>query len=299
VFRVLQGLSAGGGRVVGQAIVRDLHGGPAAQRLMSHITMVFGLAPAVAPVIGGYLQATLGWRSVFFFMMSIALILLVACYFLLPESLHKESRVAFHPATLAKNYWIALRHRQFPACALAVAFAFGGMALYVSSAASFVIHILHEPETAFAWLFLPMIGGMVMGSALGGRLAHRVHPTVTLSYGFACMAIAVAANLLYNALFVAAVPWAVLPIFVYTFGVGLAMPNMMLMALDLFPKMRGMASSLVNFVQMLVFSLISGVIAPLLFDSAMKLAIGELVCFVLAGACWWIGMRPGKHGKPD
>lgn len=296
-FRVLQGLSAGAGRVIGQAIVRDRFSGPAAQRLMSHIIMVFGLAPAIAPVIGGYLQVTFGWRSIFVFLTALGLILFIACHRFLQESLPQESRIRFHPVTLAENYWSAIRHPQFLARTLASGFAFGGLALYISSAASFVINILHLPETAFAWLFAPVIGGMVLGSALGGRLAHRVKPTVVLRYGFASMAIAAIVNLLYNRFFPAAIPWAVLPVMLYTFGLGLSMPAMSLMTIDLFPKLRGLAASLLSFVQMLIFSLISGVIAPMLFDSAFKLAEGVFGCYVLAIVCWRIGTWPMGEGS--
>lgn len=289
VFRVLQGLSAGAGRVIGQAIVRDRFAGAAAQRLMSHITMVFGLAPAIAPVIGGYLHVIFGWRSVFIFMTALGIALLIASYRFLHESLPRESRIQFHPVTLAANYWAAIRHPQFLVMSLALGFAFGGLGLYISSAAGFVINILHLPETAFAWLFMPMIGGMMLGAALGARLAYSVKPSVMLRYGFSCMAIAAIANLIYNRFFLAAIPWAILPIMLYTLGLGLGMPVMSLKTLDLFPKLRGLAASLLSFVQMLIFSLVSGVVAPMLFDSAFKLAEGMFGCFALSAICWRIG----------
>lgn len=293
-FRVLQGLSAGGGRVVSQAVIRDRFSGAAAQRLMAHITMVFGLAPALAPVLGGYLHVAFGWRSTFIFMALFGLALMLACMRFLPESLPVASRVRLHPATLAGNYWNALRHPQFLSRALAVAMAFGGQALYIASAPHFVITILHLPETAFAWLFVPMIGGMVSGSALSARLAHRMPAATVLRLGFVFMGVAVAINLAYTALFVASVPWAVVPVMLYTFGVGVSLPPMSLMALDLFPEKRGLAASLLSFVQMLVFSLVSGVLAPWLFDSAFKLAGGVLFCFVLCLICWAFGMRAGR-----
>ena len=101
----------------------------------------------------------------------------------------------------------------------------------------------------------------------------------------------------YNRFFSAAVPWAVLPVMLYTFGLGLSMPGMSLMTLDLFPKLRGLAASLLNFVQMLIFSLISGVVAPMLFDSAFKLAAGIFRCYVLAAVCWSIGTWPIEKGQ--
>lgn len=294
-FRVLQGLSAGGGRVVTQAVIRDCFSGPAAQRLMANITMVFGLAPAIAPVLGGYLHVTFGWRSIFVFMAVFSVALAVASVRFIPESLPVESRVRFHPSTLAANYWDALRHPQFLARALAVGLAFGGQALYIASAPPFVMTILHLPETAFAWLFVPMIAGLAGGSAVSARLAHRIPATKVLRLGFVCMGVAVAVNLAYTALFVAAVPWAVGPVMLYTFGVGLSLPAMSLMTLDLFPSRRGMAASLLSFVQMLIFSIVSGVLAPLLFDSAFKLAGGVLLCLMLCLACWAFGTRAAKN----
>ncbi len=284
--RVLQGLSAGGGMVIGQAIVRDRFAGAAAQRVLSHVTMVFGLAPALAPVIGGYLHVTFGWRSVFLFMAAIGLALLAASAALLTESLPRDARVPFQPRTLAGRYWAALRRPRFLPRALAVGFAFGGLGLYIASAASFVLRILHLSETAFAWLFVPMIGGMVTGAAIGARLAHRVPAATVLRAGRAGMATAALTNLAYGALATPAVPWAVLPIMLYTVGLGLALPGMSLAALDLLPQARGLAASLLTFVQMLIFSVISGVVAPLLFDSALKLAIGVLACATLSAGCW-------------
>lgn len=291
VFRVFQGLTASAGRVIGQAIIRDRFEGEAAHRLMSYVMMVFGLAPAIAPVLGGYLHVAFGWRSVFVFMAGLGFILLLATHRSLGESLPREKRTRFHPVTLARNYGTALRHRTFVARALAVGFAFGGLGLYISSAASFVINILHLPETAFAWLFLPMIGGMVGGSALSSRLGARMRPRALLGAGFACMGIAAGVNLAYNVFLAAAVPWAVVPIMLYTLGLGFTMPAMMLAALDIFPTMRGMAASLVSSVQMLMFSLVSGVIAPMLFDSALKLAEGVAVLFLLTIIAWASGVR--------
>ena len=73
----------------------------------------------------------------------------------------------------------------------------------------------------------------------------------------------------------------------------LALPGMTMSTLDIFPQMRGLAASLQNFVQMLVFALVSGFVAPLLFDSAFKLALGQAWAVVLAAAFWWLGSRKG------
>jgi DHA1 family bicyclomycin/chloramphenicol resistance-like MFS transporter len=289
--RALQGLAAGSGSVIGQAIVQDRFSGAQAQRMMSHIMMVFGLAPAIAPVLGGWLHVTFGWRATFVFLAVFGALMIVACLRLLPESLPVEKRHAFHPVSIAKNYLMVLRHTRFLLLSLSVGLAFGGLSLYIGSAANFVIEILHLPETAFAWLFIPLIGGSVIGSAWSGKRASKYTPDRMKWTGYACMALACVLNVGYNALFPAVLPWAVLPLALFTFGLAVAAPAIQVSALGLFPHHRGLASSMLSFIQMMSFALVSGLVAPLLFGSAFKLACGVTVGLVLSFVCWQLSKR--------
>ncbi|CDG82440.1 multidrug effflux MFS transporter [Janthinobacterium agaricidamnosum] len=286
--RVLQGLAAGAGSVVSRAVVQDRFSGAEAQKILSQIMMVFGLAPAIAPILGGWLQVSFGWRSVFWFLTAFGIIMMVTVYRALPESLPKPERHAFHLNVIAGNYWKVLRHRQFLLLSVAVGAAFSGFALYIGSAAYFIMNILHLPETAFAWLFIPLISGMVFGSALSGKLAHRYHQNQLIWSAFGLMLAAAAINIGYNHVFTAAVPWAVLPLFLYSFALSLAMPPMSLIALNHFPNNNGLAASLQSFIQMLIFALVSGLVAPLLFDSALNLAYGVMGGLLVALGCWML-----------
>jgi DHA1 family bicyclomycin/chloramphenicol resistance-like MFS transporter len=287
--RAAQGLAAGAGSVIGQAVVQDRFSGAQAQKMMSHIMMVFGLAPAIAPVLGGWLHVVFGWRATFVFLALFGAAMIALCWRLLPESLAPEKRHAFHPAAIARNYLKVLRHPQFLLLSLSVGLTFGGLSLYIGSAANFVLEILHLPETAFAWLFIPLISGMVAGSAWGGKRAVKWSPARVTWIGYGTMTVAAVVNIGYNALFTAAVPWAVLPLFVYTFGLAVAMPAIQVGALALFPDNRGLASSMLSFIQMMSFALVSGLVAPLLFDSAFKLACGVAVGLVLSFVAWRCG----------
>ncbi|MGV7206890.1 multidrug effflux MFS transporter [Oxalobacteraceae bacterium A2-2] len=293
--RIVQGLAAGAGSVVGRAIVQDRFEGAAAQKILSHIMMVFGLAPAIAPVLGGWLQVTHGWRSIFWFLAAFAVLMMVAVQRWLPESLPPARRHAFHPGVIAANYWKVLRHRQFLLLAVALGMSFSGFALYIGSAAYFVMNILRLPETAFAWMFIPLISGMVLGSALSAKFAHRYTPRAQVWTGYALMALSTAANVGYNYLYAAEVPWAVLPLFGYAFAMALTMPPMTLMAMNHFPDNSGLAASLQSFVQMLLFAAVSGLVAPLLFDSAFKLACGVAVGLAIATVALVLALpRDGK-----
>jgi DHA1 family bicyclomycin/chloramphenicol resistance-like MFS transporter len=209
-------------------------------------------------------------------------LMFVVCLRALPESLPPESRHLFHPAPITANYLKVLRHSRFVLLVLSMGIAAAGFSLYIGSAASFVMTILHLPETAFAWMFIPMIGGMMLGAIVAARAAARLAPTQIIRWGYGLMIVAAVWNVSYNYVFAASVPWAVLPLALYAFGLSLATPAFTIMALDLFPDNRGLAASLQSFIQMLIFALVSGLIAPLLFDSGFKLACGVLGALVLS-----------------
>ncbi|GGB87559.1 multidrug effflux MFS transporter [Pseudoduganella buxea] len=284
--RVLQGLASGAGSVVGRAIVQDRFSGADAQKILGHIMMVFGLAPALAPILGGWLQVSYGWRSIFWFLALFGVVMLVAVWRWLPESLAPKDRHPFHFRTIAGNYLMVLRHRQFLLLSVALGVAFGGFALYIGSAAYFVMHILQLPETSFAWLFIPLVAGMVVGSAVSGKVAHRYAQSTLIWVAYGGMALAALVNVAYTWWFTATVPWAVLPLFFYSLALALAMPPLSLIALNHFPQHSGLAASMQSFIQMTLFALVSGLVAPLLFDSAFKLACGVLGCLAVSLLAW-------------
>jgi DHA1 family bicyclomycin/chloramphenicol resistance-like MFS transporter len=294
--RALQGLAAGSGTVLGQAIVQDRFSGTQAQKMLSHIMMVFGLAPAIAPVLGGWLHVHFGWRATFVFLALFGSLMIVLCLRLVPESLPVEKRHAFHPVAIARNYLMVLKHARFLLLSLSVGLAFGGLSLYIGSAANFVMEILHLPETAFAWLFIPLIGGSVIGSAWSGKRTSRYTPARMKWIGFGCMALACVLNVGYTALFVPQIPWAVLPLAVFTFGLAVAAPALQVGALGLFPHHRGLAASMLSFIQMMTFALVSGLVAPLLFGSAFKLACGVTVGLVLSFCSWQLSAKVTEEG---
>lgn len=285
-FRGLQGLSAGAGIVIGRAIIRDSFEGHAAQRLMSLVTLIFGVAPAIAPVIGGWLQAWFGWRPVFAFLVVYSAVLLVACHARLPETLPRDERQRFAPGPLARNYWTLGRSVPLLLLSFAVALNFCGFFLYILSAPAFIYNLLGLKETQFAWLFAPGIAGVMIGAYLSGKLAGRLTPVRTVGAGYAVMFGAVAFNLAYCAVAEPALPWSVAPVMMYTVGMALAMPSLTLLGLDLFPKNRGLAASLQGFQHSLLSAVTAGVISPLLSHSAITLALGMGTFAFTGWSCW-------------
>ena len=287
LFRALQGVSAGAGLVVGRAIIRDRFDGAEAQRLMSQITLVFGLAPAIAPVLGGLLLTAYGWRALFWTLLGLTLALLAWAAKALPETLPREARNTLHPRVLWRNYRSVLLRIDFLLLALVPALNFGALFLYIASAPVFLIDLLDVSSLGFAWLFIPMILGIMAGASLSGRLAGRTSPKRTIRLGFAIMFAGVAVNLATCWLVEPGVPWNVLPIMIFTLGSSLAAPSITLLMLDLFPSIRGMASSLQGFVQFALSGVVAGTVAPFLSHSVRALALG-MTAFTVAGLALWL-----------
>ena len=288
--RALQGVCAGAGMVVGRAVVRDLVEGPRAQRLMSHVMMVFGVAPAVAPIVGGLLVSVAGWRAIFALLAGLGMVLAIACWRWLPESLPPERRQPIHPLELMRAYRSVFADSAFIALSGAMALNFAGFFIYVLSAPVFLMQHLGLDAHAFGWFFVPTVSGMVVGSMVSGRMAGRWSQRRAIAWGYVVMAAAVAINLAVSAMLEPSLPWSLVFAPVYTFGMALAMPALSLMALDRFPLRRGLASSCQGFLQMGLNATVAGVLAPLVWSSTLGLA-GGAASLTLAGGLlfvlWW------------
>jgi len=282
-WRAMQGVTAGAGIVISRAIVRDLFDGASAQRLMSQITMMFALAPAVAPVIGGWLQTLFGWRSIFAFLVTATAILGFACWKLLPETLPPEKRQSLQPAYLGRTYLKVMTSPRFLFACAALGLNFLGFFIYVLSAPVFLMTHLGIHETGFLWLFGPAMSGLMGGSWLSGKLAGKRSPEKTIFLGYQIMLLAVIFNVSLNLALPPSLPWSVMPIFVYTLGMSLAMPCLTILALDPFPEQRGLAASCQTFFQSGANSIAAALIVPLLWGSTLSLALGMAVLMSLGG----------------
>lgn len=290
VFRAMQGLSTGAGIVVARAVVRDMFAPTQAQKVMSQITIYFGVAPAVAPIIGGWLFVHLNWHSIFWFLTAVGITLWVANYKLLPETLHLTHRQPFNARNLMQGYWQLGSDPRFFLLALASGVPFNGMFLYVLSAPAFLGQHLGLAPTQYFWFFVLSIGGIMAGAWVSGRVAGKLAPKQQIKYGFAIMLLIALINLGANLLFKAHVSWALIPIAIFSFGWALMVPVVTLLVLDLHPARRGMASSLQAFIASTANGFVAGIIAPLVMHSTVSMAAVSLA-MMCVGLVAWIFIR--------
>ena len=290
VFRILQGLSAGAGVVIGRAIIRDLYAGAEAERMMSLVTMIFSVSPAIAPIVGGWIVSVSVWRSIFLMLFAFAVLMLWFCWRRLPESLSEDRRQPFHPSALWSNYWQIFSSPMFQLKAAAIACNFSGLFLYVASAPVLVTQHLGLGLAQFGWLFVPAVAGIFLGALAANRMAGRASTRTQIVTGFAFLLLSTSLNVGYHLLLPPALPWTVAPLFFYTIGMSMVAPSLTLLVLDLFPHIRGTVASCQAFTMTMLSALVGGLVSPWLYGSVLHLALGQLALAFGGFALWRIAL---------
>ncbi|AIY18184.1 MFS transporter [Pimelobacter simplex] len=287
LFRALQGLSAGGATIVSRTVIRDLFEGAQAQRLMSRVAIIFGIAPAIGPILGGAILQVGSWQLIFAFQAVLGVCLVLAVLFLLPETHPRERRVPLNVAEIFHGLSDVAREGAFLRLGWSTALIFGAQFLYIGGAAVFVVDVLGQGELDFWKLFVPMIGSMMLGSWLCGRAAGRitarrlVSAGCTTSFVGGVVGVVIAASPLATDL-----PWAVVGLSLIALGNGITYPTLQLLLLDRFPTRRGAVVSLGSFVALVLNAVTAVAVVPVIGGSALGFATAALVG-VGAGQLLW------------
>lgn len=294
-MRIGQGLSASGPVVVGRAIVRDAFSGAQAQRVMSQVTLFFSLAPALAPIIGGFLHDAYGWRSVFWFLAAVAVFLWIWTALMLPETLSKTERHPAHPFALVTAYKHAFMHGRFMLVTLSFALCFCGLFLYIAASPVLLYEHLGFRANEFGYLFIPVVVGLMVGATISGKLAGHYSHEFAVRIGFIVMFVAATIGLGVS-IWMKPHAWSTIgPIMLYSAGMSLTLPNMSLIALDYLPNRRGLASAVQGFLQMAIGGIIAGTMAPLLSPKLWALAAGTFGFVLCALVLWIVSRRADRH----
>jgi DHA1 family bicyclomycin/chloramphenicol resistance-like MFS transporter len=290
--RVLQGSTAGVGVVIGRALIRDLYDGARAQRLMSITTMIFSIAPAVAPIIGGWAHVAFGWRAVFAVMTICGLIFATSAWWKLPETHPVQARVPFKPRNLVATSASVLRHPEFLMLSIAAAVNFGSLAVYIGSAPALVEMHWHGTETQYFILFLPIICGILSGAIISTVFARRLDLLMQVRIGMIITFTGSLARVVAHTFF-DDVPIPLQQGLLYFSGIGaqFAFPALTLRMLDLFPAARGTAAASQSFTALLITAFTFGMVAPNVLSHLSWLAWTSLVYATIASVCWYLSRR--------
>lgn len=291
-LRFLQGVAASVGMVVGRAVVRDMYSGDDAQRMMSNVLFFFAMAPALAPIVGGALEVSFGWRAIFIFLMFFGLAIMLLVYFKLPETLPKEQRHSMHPLILLKNYGHAVTHFRFTGIAFIISLSFAGFFVYITASPRILFTHLGFAPDQFYLMFVPVVIGIMTGSFASGRLSGRVSSLTLIKAGFVIMAVATLFNLLQAWLLPTMAVAVIAPVVLYGVGVSLSLPALTVLGLDQLPGHRGLASSLQSFIHMGINGIVAGVVTPIVFNRISHLSY-TMALFLLAALLLFLMMYRG------
>ncbi|HEY6993210.1 MAG TPA: multidrug effflux MFS transporter [Xanthobacteraceae bacterium] len=271
-LRCLQALGVAGAPVLARAIVRDLYHGVRAGRELARMGSITALAPALAPSLGGILQATFGWRASFLAMAAFGLGAMFLVVRLLPETMKQRAKEPISLTSIAGGYGTFLRHRGYRIYLAIVAASYGGLFAWISGS-SFVLQDLYGLSAlVFGVVFAATTLGYGAGTLVAARLVARIGIDRTIVCGGGALA---AGGLSMLAVVVAGAtsPIALaLPMTLYLCGLGLAMPQAMAGALTPFPERAGAASSLLGFLQQVAASSVGVLVGQTLGATALPLA---------------------------
>ena len=283
-FRALQGIGGGAGNVVARAMVRDLYEGAQAQRVMATIQIIFGIAPAVAPIFGGFLL-DYGWQSIFIFLALYAAIAIYYSSSVLPETMLLKDRLPFDLKSIASRYRRIFKDKEFLFLILSLSANFSAFFLYVLASPIFLIDLLGFTEKQFAYLFVPTVCGMIIGSFIAKKTAGVINPSRVTRFGYFWMLLIVLSNLIYCYFFDNNPIFNIGFIALYNIGMAAIMPIISIAALDCFPKARGTAASGQAFMQMFFSSAVAGVIVPICWFSTFGLSLGLFLILIFGLFC--------------
>ncbi len=258
-LRLLQAIGGSAGPVLGRAIVRDIHGPTEAARQFAFISTAMALAPAVAPILGGYLTIWFGWASTFLFLALYGLIATFLFATRLPETAPPGSHHVLTLGHMLKNYSILLKHRTWPWYTLACSFVFGGLFSFLSGSSFVIIEFLGYPEEQYGLFFAMIVFGFMAGSLFAGRFVRRIGIDRLIGIGAIIAALAGSIMALLAAMEVYHIAAIIIPHMLYMVGVGIVMPQSIAGALTPFPNMAGTASAFLGFIQM-TFAAVVGIL---------------------------------------
>ncbi len=293
VCRLLQALGGCAGVVIARAVVRDRYDQQDSARIFSILMLVMGVAPIVAPLVGGWLLVAAGWRAIFWALTAFGLACLVATVGWLPETRGPAGAVE-EAGGVGGVYSRLLRHPVFLRGVVSGGLAQAGMFAYIAGSPFVFIELHHVPASTYGWLFGANASGLIGASQLNRHLLSRFPAQRLLGAG---LAVAACGGLALFAVVSSGSPslaWITAPLFVYVASLGLVMPNVVAVAMAPFPGQAGSASGLLGAIQFGLAAIAGTAVGWLSDGTALPMAIVIAVCGVASLTAYNFRFTAGK-----
>lgn len=285
--RILQALGGCAGVVLARSMVRDIYGSSRAAKVLSYMGTAMALAPALGPIIGGYLTIIYGWRASFALLTLFGGLCLAGIIFILRETNQHKDPTATQPMQVMRNYTALLQDRSYTGYLLVATFSYSGLFAFISGSAFVFIDVLGLTADQYGYCFAASVVGYMVGTQLGGRLVGRLGIPRIVGNGALISIIAGAMMFLFALMPINSVSAVLGPMMLYMVGLGMSFPSSLAGLIGPFPRMAGTAAALAGFVQNTVAALIGLAVAFSFNMTAIPMATG--ICIM--GLAAWVSFH--------
>jgi DHA1 family bicyclomycin/chloramphenicol resistance-like MFS transporter len=290
-FRFLQALGSCAGLVTSRAMVRDLFEVKDNAKVFSALMLVVAVSPIIAPTVGGYVTAALGWRYVFAVLMMVDAAVLVAVFYLLPESKAADPSHSLRPMAVTKNFVSILFHPQFYIYALTGAVAASGLYAYISGSPQVFIELFGVNEKQYGWIFAIIALGIISTSQINTFILRKYHSEKIIPLALIVQS-AIGVTLAMIAYFHESELYSTIAlIFLYVSCQGFIFPNASALTLAAFGHNAGNASALMGAIQMGIGATASAAVSVLQNNTALPMTGVMAVCSITAFSIFMLGRK--------
>lgn len=300
--RFVQAVGAAAGPVIGRAVVRDVYPRQDAARLMSYMASAIAVAPAVGPILGGWLQSLYGWQANFYLFSGFGLLMLLGSWSLLGETNPARGQISINPLKIIQTYGLLMKSRYFIGHTLIVALVFSGLFSFLSGGSFLIIDLMGVAERNFGFVFMCVVAGFLSGALLSGTLNKKIGTLRTIELGsvvnvVACLlAVGCAALGLWRLPGLPGLASVVVPMALYFMSAALMLPNATAQVIAPYGSIAGAVSSLLGFLQMGLGAIAGAVVGMTFHDDAFPM-MAQVAVLGIAGVLSYrllIGRRSFK-----
>lgn len=285
-FRFMQGFFGAAPVVLSGALLRDLFSKDQLSKVMSTITLVFMLAPLVAPIVGGYIVKYFHWHAIFYVIGIIGILVASLVFVIIPETHKKESRIPLRLNIIARNFISLWKQKEVLGYMFAASFGFGGLFAFVTAGSIVYIGIYGIPVDQFGYFFMINIAIMTLASFLNGRFVTKVGAETMLRIGLGIQFVS-GIWLILTALFDLGFWSMAIGVAFFVGQNPLISSNAMASVLEKFPKMAGTANSLMGSVRFAVGAIIGSLVASMKMDTAAPMLFTMGACVVISVTAYY------------
>lgn len=290
-LRFLQALGSCAGMVTSRAMVRDLFAVKDNAKVFSLLMLVVGVSPIVAPTLGGYVTAALGWKYIFILLAFMVSCILVGVYLTLPETRAPDTSLSLKPVPIIKNFIAVLKEPQFYTYAFTGAVASAGLYAYIAGSPYVFMELFHVSGQQYGWIFALIAMGLIGASQLNSVLLKNYESRQIIKAALLCQSITGLLLFMGTATGILELFSTIFFIFIFLCCQGFTFPNSSALSLAPFSKNAGSASAMLGGIQMSIGALTSAIVSVLHNHTALPMTGVMACCASLSFVIVMIGHR--------